>query len=162
MVIRFTKTTKFFLVCALLLVTALISIGTKSMSVSAPYSAPAALPLVIYRDIGEDSPTSLDIQGVRDDLDYLRKHFTALSEQEIVYTLRRKKALTLSPVLLIFDDTAETFGAEILPLLEERELPWFSVSKAKTLTDELRTAGFPVKQFERTGGISIEEQLGLH
>ena len=89
MVIRFTKTTKFFLVCALLLVTALISIGTKSMTVSVPYSAPAALPLVVYRDIGGDAPTSLDMQGFRADLDYLREHFTALSEQEIVYTDRK-------------------------------------------------------------------------
>ena len=162
MVIRFTKITKFLLVCALLLVTALISIGTRSMSVSAPYAAPAALPLVIYRDIGGDAPTSLDLQGFRADLDYLREHFTALSEQEIVYTLRQKKALTRSPVLLIFDDTTEIFTAHILPLLEERELPWFSASKAKTLVDELRVAGFPVKQFERTGGISLEEQLGLN
>jgi len=162
MVIRFTKTTRFFLVCALLLITALISIGTKSMSVSAPYTAPAALPLVIYRDIGGEAPTSLDMQGFRADLDYLKAHFIVLSEQEIVYTLRQKKALTRSPVLLIFDDTSETFAEHILPLLEEWELPWFSVSKAKTLADELRTAGFPIKQIERTGSISIEEQLGLH
>ena len=161
MVIRFTKTTKFLLVCALLLVTALISIGTKSMSVSAPYSAPPVLPLVIYRDIGGDTPTSLDMQGFRADLDYLQEHRTALSEQEIVYTLRQKKLLTLTPVLLIFDDTSEHFGAHILPLLEERELPWFSVSKAKTLADELRTAGLSVKQIERSGGIALEEQLEL-
>ena len=160
MVIRFTKTTRFLVICVLLLVTALISIGTKSMSVSAPYAASGALPVVIYRDVGAEGPTSPSLQELEADLAYLQAHYNALSEQDIVYTLRRGKALTETPVLLVFDDAPERFGADILPLLEERDIPWFSASKSTVLVSELRTAGFAVTQLERTGGVALRDQLG--
>jgi len=159
MVIRFTKATRFLLVCILLFITALISIGTKSMSVSAPYSAPRALPLVIYRGIGSGAPTALSLQELQADLDFLQERFNALSEQDIIYTLRREKALTMAPVLLVFDDESESFIENIRPLLEEQGIPWFSAAKTTALVNELRSAGFPVTQLERSGGIALKEQM---
>jgi len=159
MVIRFTKATRFLLICILLLVTALISIGTKSMSVSAPYSAPTALPLVVYRAIGTEAPTALSLQELQADLDFLQEHFNALSEQDIVYTLRREKALTTSPVLLVFDDSSRSFAETIQPLLESQGIPWFSAAKTTALVNELRAAGFPVTQLERSGGVALREQM---
>jgi len=159
MVIRFTKAARFLFVCILLLVTALISIGTKSMSVSAPYSAPKALPVVIYRDVGTGAPTALSLQDLQADLDFLQEYFHALSEQDIIYTLRREKALTTAPVLLVFDDTSKPFIEDIQPLLEEKGMPWFSAAKTTALVNELRSAGFPVTQLERSGGVALREQM---
>jgi len=159
MVIRFTRATRFLLICILLLITALISIGTKSMSVSAPYAAPIALPVIVYRGIENGEPAALRLQELQHDLDFIQERFNALSEQDVVCTLRREKALTRTPVLLIFDDTAENFANEILPLLDENEIPWFSAAKRATLVNELRSAGFPVAQLERTGGVALRDQI---
>jgi len=159
MVIRFTRATRFLLVCILLLITALISIGTKSMSVSAPYTAPTALPVVVYHGIENGEPTALRLRDLQDDLEFIQERFNALSEQDVVYTLRWEKALTRTPVLLIFDDTAENFADEILPLLDKNEVPWFSAAKRATLVNELRSAGFPISQLERTGGVALRDQL---
>ncbi|MDR0531508.1 MAG: hypothetical protein LBG83_05525 [Oscillospiraceae bacterium] len=159
MVIKITKATRFFCICALLLVTALISIGTKSVTVSAPYTPRgAALPLLIYRATG--APTALRPRDVQTDLAWLAKQgYTALSEQELVAALRRQIPLPEQPILLMFDDAAKEFRQSILPLLERERIPWFSASKSADLSNELRAAGFPVKRMERTAGLGLEDLL---
>jgi len=168
MVIRLTRATRFFCVCAMLAVTALISIGTKSISVSAPYGVRgrgafpgASLPLVIYRDIGGDSPLALRLQELRDDLDFLTgSGYTALSERDLMAALRRETPLPGEPVLLLFDDGGE-FADKLKPLLEEQGIPWFSLGQSTLLSQELRAAGYPVTRLERTAGFTLEEQLGI-
>ena len=164
MVIRFTRATRFFCVCIMLAVTALISIGTRTISVSAPYSARGeTLPVVIYRGVGGSLPTALSLRELQSDLAYLAKEgYTALSEQDLVAALRRESPLPEAPVLLLFDDGADAFAGTVLPLLEQRGLPWFSMSKSALLTQELRTAGHPVTRLERIAGFTLEEQLKIH
>ena len=167
MVIRLTKATRFFCICALLLVTALISIGTRSISVSAPYnfrSQPLPmgnqlLPIVIYR---VDTPTCPSLHEMKEDLAGLQGgDYTALSERELVASLRRESALPARPVLLLFDDAAPAFAEQLRPLLEESGLPWLPLSKAGLLTQELRAAGYAVARVERAAGFTLEEQLGI-
>ena len=162
MVIRFTRATRFFCVCALLLLTALISIGTRSITVSTPYAFRGrAMPVVIYRGLNGGKPTSLTLEALGEDLAWLAENgYTALSERELVAALRRKAPLPASPVLLLFDDSAKSFAAEVLPMLKEAGLPWFSLSKSVLLANELRAAGYPVTRLERVGGFTIEEQMG--
>jgi len=159
MVIRFTKATRFFFICVMLLVTALISIGTRSMSVSAPYHARTnALPMVIYRN----TATAPSLRDIRRDLDHLAESgYTVLSEQMLVATLRRESELLGNPVLLLFDESDEAFFEGIEPLLVERELPWFSLEQSTMLTRELRAAGFPVTRLERTEAFTLEEQMNV-
>ena len=161
MIIRFTKATRFLCVCALLLLTALISIGTKSISVSTPYAFRGRpLPVVIYRNLNDGGPASLSLGGLRADLAWLAgNEYTALSEQELVAALRREAPLPESPVLLLFDDSAKAFAAEVLPILKEAGLPWFPLSKSGLLSNELRAAGYPVTRIERVGGFTVEEQI---
>jgi len=160
MVIRLTKATRFFCICALLLVTALISIGTRSVSVSAPYtSSGRALPVVAYRMGTPVSPTPREVQ---EDLARLRAgEYTALSERDLVASLRREAPLPARPVLLLFDDKAAAFAKQLRPLLEESGLPWLPLSKAELLTKELRAAGVPVAQLERVAGFTLEELLEM-
>jgi len=163
MVIRFTKATRFFCVCVLLLLTALISIGTRSMSVSAPYNTRHnTLPVVVYRSVESGSPTALSLRELKEDLDYLvGGDYYVLSEQELVAALRLERAIVGRPVLLLFDNRAENFAQDIQPLLEERELPWFSLEQSTILTRELRAAGFPITRLERSGAFTLEEQLNM-
>jgi len=161
MVIRITKAMRFFFVCALLLVTALISIGTRSISVSAPYNAQPLpgrpLPIVVYH---ADTPTSPSPREVREDLDgLLSGGYAALSERDLVASLRRESALPARSVLLLFDDRAPAFG-QLRPLLEESGLPWLPLDKAGLLTQELRAAGYAVVRVERVAGFTLVEQLG--
>jgi len=161
MVIRFTRATRFFCVCALLLLTALVSIGTRSVSVSTPYTFRGRpLPVVIYRDLAGGRPTGLTLEELREDLAFLEQAgYTALSEQELVAALRRESPLPEAPVLLLFDDAAKAFAAEVLPMLGEAGLPWFPLSKSGLLSDELRAAGYPVTRLERVSGFTLEEQI---
>ena len=164
MVIRFTKATRFLCVCVMLAVTALISISTKSISVSAPYNARSKpLPVVVYRGIEDGSPTALSLRELRDDLAFLAgSGRAALSEQALVSALRREASLPGEPLLLLFDDSAKRFRSKIQPLLEEQGLPWFSLEKAALLSQELRAAGCPVVRLERRAGFTLEEQLRIH
>ena len=161
MVIRFTKATRFFCICVLLLLTALISIGTRSMSVSAPYNTRhSPLPVVVYRGVADGGPTALSLRELEADLDYLAGgSYYVLSERELVAALRLERAIMGRPVLLLFDDRAENFAREIKPLLEARELPWFSLEQSAVLTRELRAAGYPITRLERSGAFTLEEQL---
>ena len=163
MVIRFTKATRFFCVCVLLLLTALISIGTRSISVSAPYNARhSPLPVVVFRSVENGGPTALSLRELQADLDYLVNGGRyVLSEQELVAALRLERAIMGRPVLLLFDDRAENFAREIQPLLDERELPWFPLEKSAILTRELRAAGHPITRLERSGAFTLEEQLNI-
>ena len=162
MVIRFTKATRFFCVCALLLLTALISIGTRSISVSTPYTFRSRpLPVVIYRDLGGAHPTSLALEELERDLAFLEERgYTPLSEQELVAALRRETPLPANPVLLLFDEGSKPFAAGALPLLKEAGLPWLPMSKSTQLSNELRAAGYPVTRLERVSGFTLEEQMG--
>ena len=162
MVIRFTKATRFLLICALLLVTALISIGTRSISVSAPYAAQGEpLPVVVYAGAGTALPTGIGPRELREDLEFLRPRYHALSEQDIVAALRRERALPAAPVVLVFDEGANGFAGALRPLLEEAGVPWFCATKTTALMRELRAAGFPVTRLERTAGLSLEEMLDM-
>ena len=163
MVIRFNKATRFFCVCVLLLLTALISIGTRSISVSAPYNTRhSPLPVVVYRGVESGGPTALSLRELEADLDYLAGgDYYVLSERELVAALRLERAIAGRPVLLLFDDRAENFAAQIQPLLEERELPWFSLEQSAVLTRELRGAGYPITRLERSSAFALEEQLHL-
>ena len=163
MVIRFTKATRFFIVCVMLIVTALISIGTRSMSVSAPYHVRSSpLPVVVYRGVEGDSAAAPSLRELQADLDFLLESaYAVLSEQELVSALRRESELPAQPLLLLFDDGAEGFGKDIRPLLEGRELPWFSLEKSAVLTRELRAAGYPIARLERTAVFTLEEQLKM-
>ena len=161
MVIRFTRATRFFCVCALLLLTALISIGTRSVSVSTPYTFRGrAMPVVIYRSLNGGKPTSLTPDELKADIAWLAENgYTALSEQELVAALRREAPLPERPVLLLFDDGARSFAANVQPLLKEAGLPWFPLSKSGLLSGELRAAGYPVTRLERVSGFTIAEQI---
>jgi len=161
MVIRLTKATRFFCVCVLLIVTALISIGTRSMSVSAPYRTRSSpLPVVAYRGIKDGSPAAPSLRDLQADLDFLLESaYTVLSEQELVSALRRERELPPQPLLLLFDDSAKEFSTQLKPLLIERELPWFSLEQSTVLTRELRAAGYPIVRLERTAVFALEEQL---
>jgi len=158
----------------MLVVTALISIGTKSISVSAPYSAApygakgrgaargASLPLVIYRDIGGESPMAPGLRALRDDLDFLADNgYTAIAERDLVAALRRETPLPGAPVLLLFDDEPEDFNLKLKPLLEEQGIPWFSLGQSALLSQELRAAGYPVTRLERTSGFTLAEQMEI-
>jgi hypothetical protein len=158
LVIRFTKATRFFCICAMLLVTALISISTRSISVSAPYAPPGPVQVVSFPLPGS-SPAAPNLRTLTADLDYLaRSGRSVLSEQALVAALRRETPLPAEPVLLLFDDAAEGF-AQLRPLLEERGLPWIPREKSALLTQELRAAGYAVTRLERTGGFALEDQL---
>ena len=161
MVIRFTKAARFLLVCALLLLTALIGIGTRSVTVSTPYSFRGqAMPIVIYRSLDGGSPTGLTLEELKADLAWLAENgYAALSEQELVAALRREAPLPALPVLLLFDDRAKPFAADVLPLLKEAGLAWFPMGKYGPLSGELRAAGYPVTRIERVGGFLIGEQI---
>ena len=161
MVIRFTKATRFLCVCALLLLAALVSIGTRSITVSSPYPLRGrAMPLVIYRNLDDSGPTGVTLEALEKDLAWLGKNgYTALSEQELVAALRREAPLPASPVLLLFDDTAKSFPSETLPLLERAGLPWLSMEKYGLLSGELRAAGYPVVRIERVGVFGLGEQM---
>ena len=161
MVIRFSRAARFFCVCALLLLTALISIGTRSVSVSTPYDFRGrALPVVIYRNLNDGGPTSLALEDLKADIAWLAEQgYEALSEQELVASLRREFPLPAAPVLLLFDDSAGRFASDILPILKEAALPWFSVGKSTLLANELRAAGYPVTRIERVAGFSVGEQI---
>ena len=162
MVIRFTKATRFLCVCALLALTALVGIGTKSVTVSTPYSfRGSAMPVVIYRDLSGGRPTGLTLEDLKADIAWLAgEEYEALSEQELVAALRREAPLPEHPVLLLFDDNAKTFKSHVLPILKEAGLAWFPMGKYVLLSNELRAAGFPVTRIERVGGFEIGEQVG--
>ena len=161
MVIRFTRATRFFCVCALLLLTALISIGTRSITVSTPYSFRGrAMPVVIYRDLNSGRPASLTPEDLAQDIAWLAENkYTALSERDLIAALRRKAPLPASPVLLLFDDGAQNFASEVLPVLKQAGPHWLPLSKSALLANELRAAGFPVTRIERVGGFTVGEQI---
>jgi len=161
LIIRFTRATRFFCVCALLLLTALISIGTRSVSVSTPYTFRGRpLPVVVYRGLDGGKPTGLTLEELGEDLGWLIENgYDALSEQELVAALRREAPLPESPVLLLFDDQAKDFAAHVLPMLKDAGLPWFPLSKSGLLSNELRAAGYPVTRIERVSGFAIGEQI---
>lgn len=156
MVIRLSKATGFFCLCALLLVSVLIGLGTRSIHVNAPYAGGAApLPLLAYENLGQGS-AALDRGDLRRDLAYLLQNgYTPVSEQELMAALRRKSPLPAKPVVLLFDDALPAFAEEALPVLEETGIPWLPLSKAVTLSRELRMAGCPVARMERVKGIEM-------
>jgi len=151
----------------MLAVTALVSIGTKSISVSAPYSARGAalskadaLVLVVYRDVEGDSPAALSLRELRDDLAFLAGGVVAaLSERELVAAIRHESPLPGTPLLLLFDESTDVFEAKIEQLLNEQGVPWMPLEKSALLSQELRVAGYPVTRLERTSGFTLEEQL---
>jgi len=157
MIIRLNKATRFACVCALLIITALISIGTRSMSVSAPYQFRAnTVPVLVYR------AQALSLRELQEDLDYLASGgYVVISEQELVAALRRERELPSKTVLLLFDDSCEVFATQVKPLLAEQELPWFSLEASSVLTQELRAAGHPIARLERMGIFTLEEQMHL-
>ncbi|MCL2495376.1 MAG: hypothetical protein FWE98_06955 [Oscillospiraceae bacterium] len=161
MVIRFSRAARFFCACALLLLTALISIGTRSVSVSTPYDFRGrALPVVIYRNLNDGGPASLTLEDLRADIAWLAEQgYEALSERDLVAALRREFPLPAAPVLLLFEDGAERFEADVLPILREAGLNWFSVGKSALLANELRAAGYPVTRIERVAGFTVGEQV---
>ncbi|MCL2446306.1 MAG: hypothetical protein FWD06_06025 [Oscillospiraceae bacterium] len=161
MIIRLTKATRFLIICALLLVTALIGIGTRSVTVSAPYTPRAqAMPVIVYRAMERDSPAAISLQQLEDDLDFLLDNdFVVLGEPDLVAALRRQATLPGHAVLLLFDDTCRKFTRRVLPLLEERELPWIPAEKSGLLTRELRAAGHSVARYERTPTLTLQQQL---
>ena len=163
MVIRFNKATRFVLICAMLIVTALISIGTRSMSVSAPYHTRGGPVFVaVYRVVEGDCAASVSLRELEADLDHLAEGgYAVLSEQALVAALRREAALPGGAVLLLFDDSAALFETQVQPLLEERELPWFSLEQSAILTRELRAAGHSIARLERAGMFTLEEQMHL-
>jgi len=161
MIIRLTKATRFVLICALLMMTALIGIGTRSVTVAAPYSPRAqALPVIVYRIVGGEYPAAVSLRQLEDDLDYLLDgDYAVLGEPDLVAALRRQTSLPGHAVLLLFDNTCERFAHDILPLLQERELPWIPLEKSALLTRELRAAGHSVARYERTPTLTLEQQL---
>jgi len=161
MVIRFTKATRFLCICALLLLTALIGIGTRSVTVSTPYTFRGrAISVVIYRSLDDGRPTGLTPEDLKADLAWLTENgYGALSEQELVAALRREFPLPARPVLLLFDDQAKTFAAHVLPILKDAGVPWFPMGKYALLSGELRAAGYPVTRVERVGGFTVGEQV---
>lgn len=161
MVIRLTKATRFFLACALLLLTALISIGTKSISVSTPYTFRGQpLPVVLYRSIEDGQPTGLTLRGLELDLAYLEEQgYTPLSEQELVAALRREAPLPEQPVFLLFADDTKIFASQVRPMLEGAGIAWLSLDRANLLSSELRSAGYSVMRIERTAGFTLAEQI---
>ncbi|MCL2301239.1 MAG: hypothetical protein FWC27_13945 [Firmicutes bacterium] len=161
MVIRFTRAARFFCACALLLLTALVSVGTRSVSVSTPYTFRGRpLPVVIYRNISGGRPTDISFEEFKKDLAWLAENgYTALSESELVAALRREAPLPESPVLLLFDEGAKSFRTEALPVLKEAGLAWFPLSKSGLLSNELRAAGYPVMRVERVSGFTMGEQM---
>ena len=162
MVIRFTKATRFLCVCALLVLTALVSIGTRSVTVSTPYSFRGpAMPVVIYRSLDNGKPNGLTLDELEADIAWLEAEgYQALSELELVAALRRESPLPEHPVLLLFDDQAKQFKTDVLPILKEAGLNWFPMGKSGLLANELRAAGYPVTRIERVGGFGIGEQIG--
>jgi hypothetical protein len=161
MIIRLTKATRFLLICALLLTTVFISIGTRSVTVAAPYTSRAqALPVVVFRVAGGESPAAISLRQLEDDLDYLlAAGYAMLGEPELVAALRRQATLPGHAVILLFDNHDVQFTARVLPLLEERELPWIPLEKSALLTRELRAAGHAVARYERTPTLTLEQQL---
>ena len=154
MVIRLTKATKFFCLCALLLVSVLISIGTRSITVSTPYAPNSeALPVLIYR-------TAAAANELASDMAYLsRNGYTVISETELTAALRRQSPLPARPVLLVFDEGMVGFSEQIAPSLKAKSLPWFGLSKLGALSNELRTAGYPVTRLERIAGVAMEQYI---
>ena len=161
MVIRFTKAARFLCVCALLLLTALIGIGTKSVTVSTPYSTRGpAMPVVVYRNLDNGKPNGLTLDELEADIAWLEAEgYEALSELELVAALRRESPLPEHPVLLLFDDQAKSFTSNVQPILKEAGLNWFSMSKSNLLSNELRAAGYPVTRIERVSGFEVGEQI---
>jgi hypothetical protein len=158
MVIRLTKATKFFCLCALLLISVLIGLGTRSITVSTPYAeAQEPLPLLLYRNLGQGD-AALGRNDLRRDLAYLLQNgYTVVSEQELVAALRQSAPLPAQPIALLFDDESPAFVAEALPVLQETGLPWFPLQKLTELSKELRIAGYPVTRMERMAGIAMED-----
>jgi len=147
----------------MLLITALISIGTRSMSVSAPYQTRhSPLPVVVFRAVENGCPTAPGLRDLQQDLDYLRENgYTVLSEQALVAALRRERPLEDRAVLLLFNDGAPNFEQQVQPLLDERELPWIPLEKSPVLTRELRAAGVPITRLERSGAFALQEQMSM-
>lgn len=158
MVIRLTKATQFFCLCALLLVSVLISVSTRSITVSTPYAGErTALPLLVYSNLDEGG-AALDQNDLRRDFAYLLQNgYTVVSEQELMAALRREAPLPEHPVVLLFDEDSAAFALQALPVLEETAFPWLPLSKAVTLSKELRTAGYPVTRMERMAGIEMSD-----
>ncbi|MCL2107206.1 MAG: hypothetical protein FWH26_09175 [Oscillospiraceae bacterium] len=161
MVIRVTRATKFFCVCAFLLVSVMVSIGTRSITVSSPYAAGRTpLPLLLYRGLETGGPTALTVEDLRRDIAFLRENgYAAVSERELLAALRREAPLPDRPVLLLFDDTLASFAETVRPCLEQAGTAWFPLAKAGLLSKELRAAGMPVTRLERTAGIGMEDYL---
>ncbi|MDR2646719.1 MAG: hypothetical protein LBB67_01135 [Oscillospiraceae bacterium] len=157
MVIRITKATRFFALCAIALIAFIISVSTRSITVSTPYAAvQPPLPIVVYRGATEDAPTAMRQDVLQSDIDYFAaKGYSPVSERELLAALRRQSPLPEKPVLLVFDNKSPNFAAA-LPLLEENELPWFSLEETGALSQELRAAGYPVARLERAGDIPID------
>ena len=158
MVIRLSKATGFFCLCVLLVVSILIGLGTRSINVNAPYAGEdTPLPLLIYGSLGQGD-AALDSGDLRRDIAYLLQNgFTPISEQELMAALRRQAPLPAKPVMLLFDDANPAFASEARPVLEEAGIPWLPISKAVTLSKELRMAGYPVTRMERVKGIAMED-----
>ncbi|MDR2753044.1 MAG: hypothetical protein LBB50_01895 [Oscillospiraceae bacterium] len=162
MVIRLTKATRFFCICAMLLVTVLISIGTRGITVSAPYAVPNSAPvrLVVYRGAGGEGVAALTLRELEADLDFLLESgCVVLAEETLVAALRRETPLPPAPVLLLFESGDKAFAARVQPLLAARGLPWVAYEKSALLTQGLRAAGYAVARLERTAGFALEEQL---
>jgi hypothetical protein len=157
MIIRFTKATKFMLLCALLVLSAVISIGTKTITVSQPITASGAqpLPMLVYRLSGAATP---NVNDVRDDLEYLHENsYTILSERDLLASLRSKTPLPSKSVVLLFEDGGKTFREDFAPELDADGASWFPLSKIAALMQELRVAGYPCARLERSAVFSPQD-----
>jgi hypothetical protein len=164
MVIRFTKATKFLVLCLILALCAVISVTTRTVTVSTPVGAVAGQPLylLVYRTLGESEPTAPGRAQVQSDLEFLKNNgFIILSEQELLKTLRREEPLPVRSVVLLFNTDASAFKNEVKNDLEKSGTPYFSLRKIAALTQELRAVGCPVTQVERNAAADLDFFLRL-
>jgi hypothetical protein len=160
LVIRLSRATKFLAICAMVALTALISIGTRSISVSSPFAPTRTepLPLLYYRDVAaEGQGTTLPLWELEADLDYFAGHgILPLSERDVVSMLRLERDFPAYPALLLFDENAPAFQEQVRSLLESRGIPWISLEKSEELTRELRAAGYVMTRLERVAGVPLD------
>jgi hypothetical protein len=159
MVIRFSKATQFFCLCVLLLAGVLVSLSTRSITVSTPFSSRGEeLPVLLYRKVGEPGSESFPLAQLRSDLAYFKERgHTPVSEQELLKAIRREAELPERPVLLLFEDERPLFQSLARPLLLREGVPWFPLAKSAALARELRMAGYAVVRMERRAEVPVEQ-----
>ncbi|MDR2524880.1 MAG: hypothetical protein LBC83_01605 [Oscillospiraceae bacterium] len=162
MVIRLTKATKFLCLCALLLVSVLISLSTRSITVHTPYAGePQTVALLLYQSLGEEA-NALRGDDVAADMACLaRDGYTPLSQEDLRAVLRSETKLPPRAVVLLFDDQAPAFTTEAKPVLEASALPWLPMTELTVILRDLQQAGYPVVRLERVAGVALPVQLAV-